>query len=210
MSRERLESHHASQATNLIGPSVFLRLWGYGAMIAHLKAPTCPKVHNSQQNHIVAMSSDTHLCNRCLSIFSRGTDLHNDLGPQQCISSGPHGESGRQWPDKKTGGSWIEACGMFHERGWDAHDVSKAALVRSAEEGCYICVSIWRRYSTFTNKGIRYRPGVEKISYEVEEGDETSFSLEVTVYGAQESCVGLLCGKPRTSFFFRGVLHNGR
>ncbi|KAF2441805.1 HET-domain-containing protein [Karstenula rhodostoma CBS 690.94] len=105
------------------------------------------------------MSSETHLCNRCLSMFSRSTDLPTDIGPEEYISSGPDGESGRQWEDKTTRNSWTEVCGMFHEGFWDAKDVSKAALVRSAEEGCYICVRIWREYSTFTNEGIQYPPG---------------------------------------------------
>ncbi|OAG07311.1 HET-domain-containing protein [Paraphaeosphaeria sporulosa] len=154
------------------------------------------------------MSRETHLCDSCLSIFSKLTNLPTDLGPKEYISSGPNGKSGRQWQDKTSGNCWTDVCGMFHERWWSAKDVSKAALIRSAAEGCYICVSIWRRYSTFTNTGIRYRPDVEKISYEISEDGESSFSLKITVIGAQESCVGLLCGKPRTCFPFRGVLSN--
>jgi hypothetical protein len=98
---------------------------------------------------------------------------------------------------------------MFHERGWTDDNVDEAALMRSAAQGCYICVSIWRRYSKFTNDGIGYPPRVEQIEYSLGYDTEDTFSLAITVYGAAESCVDLLCGKPHTAFLFYGVLQSG-
>ena len=111
--------------------------------------------------------------------------------------------------DEATGEMWFEVCGMFHRRIWQPDGVNKEALVLSAEEGCYFCTSIWRKYSTYTNEGIRTRPRVVKMEYQLSyEGGDT-FLLTITVYGAQKSCVGLLCGIPRTAFRFRGILKTG-
>lgn len=155
------------------------------------------------------MSRDTHLCTRCRSIFFAGPDIPATFGPETRIIVSSSTDPQRQRADKEDGHMWIEVCGMIHRRHWKADGVTKETLVQSAEEGCYICTRIWRKYSTFTNEGVKYRPRVKSMDYEISYHGGDTFSLAITVYGAQRSCVGMLCGIPRTAFNFRGILKTG-
>lgn len=99
---------------------------------------------------------------------------------------------------------------MSHEGGWTEESVDMAALMQSANNDCYICASIWRKYSKFTNEGISLPPTVDRIEYRLHSVSETTFSLDIRVYGAEKSSVGRLCGLPNTRFSFSGVLQSSQ